>query len=759
MDSVEQSRQWSVLDCLLISFFAVSIPSIWVPLTIYLGNTSMFMISITELTLWLFSVSAVGTLIVTLLLLCLPQLVRGWGIRLAFALGLLLWLQANVFAWRMGVLDGSELKWSPTDIRGLVDISAWILLLPILFYYAARWHHLLRTIIGILILIQLAATTVGIVSVNKEGKIHSAISIDGSTKFTFSPDRNVIILVLDSFETILFHEMLEKDPSLVNVFDGFTYYPNIVGGYQYTSVAMPLILTGKYYDNLQPYADYIRKAYSGDSIPRLLKANGFRSEFYTGWDGLANSGIYVHPSIVDNVVPGQVSAQKALTDLEVLYGVDLFRLVPYLGKKTIHEKLLVKFPKVQEEDFVRVYQESLNGHPQAILNLLLDQLFEEPQLEQPLFQDRDDFILSFQKYARATLDRPAFKYYHLVGTHAPLYLNNTLVEDTPETVREIADILIYDLVKGFLKTLQTLAVYDNSEIFILGDHGRHTSIDFQLPEKYAQEYPRGRFVTNDAQMGRAFPMLLHKPMKGRGPLQTSMVPVTLADIAPTVFNSLGISAQTEGMAIQYMKEDTVRTRRYFNMPEYKPGPYMAPMEEYAINGFSWIDASWHETDLVYANGNRTKISPKLYPVGTPLHFGYQGSILPFLASGWNYTTQSTEGNMPRGVYAKVRLPIEKQQRGDLILSAQITPLAVSPSHYLPQVHVFINEIKLGVWNITKEDTYRLIIPQAMSTDGDLNICFEFPDNPKLTVETQDGAISENDNLLFRTLTVGLSTTP
>ena len=755
MSQSNDLSKWTLVDCLLISFFSASIPLMWVPLTIYLANTPVFMIGTTELSLWLAAASVLGTLVLMLPLLLLPNRLRPWGGRFVFAVGILLWVQANLFVWRTGVLDGSELIWSPTDIRGIIDAGTWFVLLPTILM-AARWcRKYVRTIAVTLIAVQLAATLFVAVKDMKKGEVQGSITIDESKKFIFSPERNVVILVLDSFNTMLFYKMLESDPTLADKFDGFTYYPNIVGGYQSTCLAMPLIMTGQYFDNLKPYPTYIKDAYSGDSLPRILKSNGFRSEFYTSWDGLTNTGIYVNPSVVDNIIPGRVSPQKTLADLEVLFATTLFRSVPYWIKISVHERLLVNLPKAPEEDILWVYQEPNGGHLHSVLNLLLDQIMGEPATPTQSLVDRDVFTEMLNAKACTTSDRPVFKYYHLVGTHPPLSLNGVHVRDSSEAIQQVAHILIGDLVSGFLDKLKALGIYDNSVLYVLGDHGRLSHLDVRLPELYASEYHRGRFVTTDARMGQALPLFLYKPMHARGTMQTSMAPVTLADIVPTEFESMGLQGKTEGIPLQQLTEDTVRERRFFAIREYKLGRFMAPMEEYRVNGFSWLDKSWHETGFVYADGKRANLPAKQYALGTTLYFGKDGNVLPFLSSGWDLEENSSTGHRARGAYAKLRIPIEGQ-KNDLTLSVQLSSLQEEQLRVTQPIHVFVNEQELAVWNVDRQNDFQATIPKALTMSGDLNICFEFSDSSAGYDSKSNEKNRLSAGLLFTSVTVNSS---
>ncbi len=68
-----------------------------------------------------------------------------------------------------------------------------------------------------------------------------------------------------------------EDEKYRDMFDGFTYYRNTVGGFSTTYPSVTLILSGKYYDNSVPIKDFIKNTSLNNSIPVVLKQNGFRT--------------------------------------------------------------------------------------------------------------------------------------------------------------------------------------------------------------------------------------------------------------------------------------------------------------------------------------------------------------------------------------------------------------------------------------------------------------------------------------------------
>jgi hypothetical protein len=96
------------------------------------------------------------------------------------------------------------------------------------------------------------------------------------------------------------------------------------------------------------------------------------------------------------------------------------------------------------------------------------------------------------------------------------------------------------------------------------------------------------------------PMVLVKRINGSGPLAVSDAPVCLGDIPRTVADELGLDARFPGLSMFSVREGERRERVYrgFVGPQ-EDVDYLAPLYEYAVNGFAWDDESWSETGKVY----------------------------------------------------------------------------------------------------------------------------------------------------------------
>ena len=110
--------------------------------------------------------------------------------------------------------------------------------------------------------------------------------------YNVSEDKNVIVFILDTFDKELFDSIYADDQKCADFLDGFTYFSNMVSGYTFTAEAIPYILTGQYYENLeQPYSEYIEEAWEKSAdYYEALKNEGFDIGIYTTVETAVSSG-------------------------------------------------------------------------------------------------------------------------------------------------------------------------------------------------------------------------------------------------------------------------------------------------------------------------------------------------------------------------------------------------------------------------------------------------------------------------------------
>ena len=224
-----------------------------------------------------------------------------------------------------------------------------------------------------------------------------------------------------------------------DIFKDFTYYKDTLGAYPTTKGALPQILTGVWYENEMPYADYIESAYTNNNIYKCLETNAYSVGIYTDRRFLCSD-----VSKYENVELGTYKIGNKLKFINNLYKMVAFNYAPHQWKKYFF---------YNSSDFES--QKEL-----AVKNSVYSS--DVQTFESNLSIDGID----------VSEKNNCFRLYHLEGAHAPYTFGENLVTD------ENIEYTSYDeaagcclLVKQYIDKLKDLGIYDNTAIVIMADHG------------------------------------------------------------------------------------------------------------------------------------------------------------------------------------------------------------------------------------------------------------------------------------------------
>jgi hypothetical protein len=170
---------------------------------------------------------------------------------------------------------------------------------------------------------------------------------------------------------------------------------------------------------------------------------------------------------------------------------------------------------------------------------------------------------------------------------------------------------ILSRVYEYFDKLDEIGVYDQSLIFVVGDHG-----SWNIPLEMSAAKPtipangetddalRGRDTGSDSWHGRGVPVFLAKPLGDRDALRISDEPVSLCDVPRSVFDSLAMEhdfgcesvfsvqnpRQTPRIVHIHTREKKIRAR--IGLPPFEAG---AEFEKFRVDGHSWLRESWVRT--------------------------------------------------------------------------------------------------------------------------------------------------------------------
>jgi hypothetical protein len=300
---------------------------------------------------------------------------------------------------------------------------------------------------------------------------------------TLSAEKNVIVILLDSFQSDYFAEILAREPALARGFDGFTYFENAVSPAPTTYLALPAIHSGTLYRE-------------GDALRELYRRGVVEGSFLTqlarrGYDAMVVNALlgYCPADVLCDHQGTLVNGRGASLARAAAFLVDLalFRIVPEALRPAVYNQGAWLLSRA--DDGVATSN--------AVLDLMAGSM-------------------------RVGERRPVVRFVHLFSSHAP-----ASVDAACQPVREpwtrpnalAQDRCAVTKVIGVLRRLQELGVYDRSAIAVLADHGTG------LQDKQPAPWIWGELAS---------PLLLLKPFGARGPMAHSTRVVGLTDVAATL---------------------------------------------------------------------------------------------------------------------------------------------------------------------------------------------------------------------------------
>lgn len=266
----------------------------------------------------------------------------------------------------------------------------------------------------------------------------------------FSPNRNVVLLILDTFRASMASEALRRCPGLKSHFNGFTVYENNLSMHETTCRALPALMTGKFlpkdmstsdFENtmfgpdslLNPYVDAGCSVYFSDQLLSYGYTNRRLGDFSKISSGLNKTG---------NVFYRNSNGIPYITLLDTVR----FRFAPYKFKCGILGKACVD----------AMVKSSANGTHEEV--------FYEDQLYKGL-------ILN----PVAVETNAALTVLHTSGVHGPIYLdaNGKRLATPSQDIEDYNEYSVYVLkqVAALMDHFRKAGIYDKSTIVIAADHG------------------------------------------------------------------------------------------------------------------------------------------------------------------------------------------------------------------------------------------------------------------------------------------------
>ncbi len=645
--------------------------------TIYQGNTSGFGIDFVDV-IKLYTLPFLISLLALLGIgIFLSKKYLSLYISLIFASGLLLWLQGNIMVWEYGVFDGDGIEWSKYSWQGWTDTGLWLILLTgaIIFHkkilkissFASLALILLQSIFLISTYFPAPNTWSSNFSLTEKHEFPE-------TLFNYSSSFNIVHIILDSFQTDVFQEIVEEN-NLTSDLDGFILFRENMGVAPNTFLSIPAIFSGEAYQGKIDEKSYVNKALSEKGFQNILFNNGYDVNLVPGITMPGKN--YTSYYRISGSYGGS-KREKEISDAATLMDMIMFRHLPHFLKKKIYNN--------QNWIFQTLTTKKKSG------NFRYKDFFQ-------------DYIDSVQ--IKSSL--PAYHYIHLLPPHPPYVTDKNckytggVLPNTRNSYKTEARCVL-NLFIHFIKKLKSLGIYDASMIILQADTGR----GFR-PANIKHDIPPDNGTMRS--IGYSLALLAIKPPDKKGALTISHAKTIHTDIPPTVMNMAGLKHNYKGIPVFELDPSKKRTRWFDN--------------SFKVTGSVYDYQSWKKVSNLSVS---KKVVAQPYQWGSAIQFGLLGNAKPYQTKGWSYLEDGFVWTVRQN--ALLTLPITTAPSSPVILKAKLRSFLAEGKIDKQTVHVLINGQKAGTWLINKPgfQDQSLIIPARLFTDSTrLVIIFNTPD--------------------------------
>jgi len=558
------------------------------PFTLFLGNIGEFRFALSQQILFFFLAAIVLIILLFILGLLFRNNKRYISILLSF--GVLIWFQGNILVWKYGLLDGQGINWNHSVWRGWLDGALWLVIILVAVIFYKQIFKIAKFLSFLLLTFQLLLMGVQSFQKPQVWKINRKSQLaepPPQAIFDFSTKQNVILIILDGFQTDIFEEIIQENPEYYSIFQGFIFFKNTSGAFPTTKMSVPAILTGKRYKNQMPMSRYIKILTHRKTIHRALIKAGFDVDLVCGRIYRGSRNHFSNFYYISR--PYGVSKTKFLfSNSTLVFDLVLFRHAPHFLKRLIYNNQSWFTHRLINREKIPTFQ----------------------------YLGSRDFFNDFLKNMSSTREKPVYKLIHLMHPHPPIVVDENckflgkVLDTTRENLKNQGRCGLEQVIQ-FLNRLQSMQLYDSSLIIIQADHGagippRLENTDLPLTEGKTE---KGKLLPI---IGSAATLMLIKKPFSQGPMTTSNTPAALTDIPSTLSHMLNLGESFPGKSIFKIKPGEVR-RRYFHYHFWKhqnwKNDYFDSLEEYIIEGSIFNLKSWKK-GKTHMPGRLTKVISK-----------------------------------------------------------------------------------------------------------------------------------------------------
>ncbi len=357
---------------------------------------------------------------------------------ICFLIGTLcLYIQGNFLSYSLPTINGNWIDFDKFSTEKIISYILWItvaiIVLAGLYKFKIEKIEKATFCISLIIIAMLSSSFITILS--KDGFFEKKKYIIATNEHynEMSNNKNVVFFLVDAVDSKTFYNELERIGNKEKLFKDFTYFPDTLGGYPFTRNSIPLILSGKWYENEKPFSDYLNDAYDNSSLFKELENNNYDINFYEE-DLNKYSGNYKR---FKNLTTSTEVDIKSLIKEELK--LILYKYLPYQLKWRARADTLNMRNAIKDIDGKYFSKNNITNYKKII---------------------EEEFEI---------VDNNNFKFIHLEGAHLPFRYDEDL-NIIKGTYESNVDACI-TIIEAYINKLKSSDLYDNTAIIVLSDHG------------------------------------------------------------------------------------------------------------------------------------------------------------------------------------------------------------------------------------------------------------------------------------------------
>lgn len=438
------SKKPLVLKSCIAIVLLITLIFVYVPQSIYFGQREYFGDYFLNLVIPNFDVAFIFGSIILIILVLLPTRLLKYLSSIMLLTGISIWLYADFFTVSYGVLDGSAIDFERQNQRGYLELVA-ALLLGVIGVVFHKFINKQFPFLAVLLIIALLSVTA--LKVYQEPDDKELLSEIDEEFFKYSSDKNLILIVLDTFGSEYFQQLTENEPEILGNYNGFVSYTDAISNYPATQGSVPSFLMGEMIPENVKYNQYLRTRVKERGLPKVLANNGYVVSVLSVYR-------WFRPFFPDRYMYEPQISQNVLTDFygSQLLDFSLFRVVPHFFKTKIYNEgsWFLSNKKSKTTDVPNTFSE----RGEALMKMMTENAVVDNKISDPRF-----------KMIHVTIPHPHYRYKADCSknkSNKGMPLTDLMLQQSRCALK---------LLNKLLTKYKSLGIYDNSVIVVTSDHG------------------------------------------------------------------------------------------------------------------------------------------------------------------------------------------------------------------------------------------------------------------------------------------------